>query len=178
MPGAAFGIRGDGIETCIRVSGAIGGMTVAFLHRWSWDDLFTQTAIRVYASSDSDLVKKIMVSGGLWDASWQALNAQEVSARFSDWVSQNTTRVCEASTDAQWWRGTVLPYLQAEGDIIWGNLVDPGPPVNPTPAQQFPPTAKGIPIATTLGIAQATRLTLSPDPNNPSRILVGTIPVP
>lgn len=125
LPGAVFGVRGDGIETCITVSGAIGGMVACFLHRWKWDDLFTQDAIRVIASSDSDLVKHIISSGGLWDASWQALNAEEVSARFADWVSKETTRTCELSTDRDWWRGTILPYLQAEGDAIWGALVDP-----------------------------------------------------
>lgn len=192
----------DGYHFCLMPDGStrafkmgstpIGSVQASFAVKWSWDELYTALTGFALEGNDAAEVKEILVSAGLWDASWQAyeqgaggdyvspptgqhFSAQAaISQRFIDYVSTHSAHDDEAATDVQWLHGVILPKLQGWADQTYNGLVTP--PAPPPPANPFPPQSVGL-IGNALGLADAqnTRLTGVAQGN---RLIVGAVAVP
>lgn len=183
----------DGTTRAFKMgSTPIGSVQASFAVKWPWDDLYTPLSGFAMEGSDAAEVKEIMVSAGLWDASWQAYEVGSggdyvspatgqhfsgqgaISRRLQDYVIAHSTFDCESAVDTQWLHGVILPKLQGWSDLVFGPLVIP--PAPPAPANPYPPQAVGQ-IGNALGLADAEN-TLLTGVAQGNRLIIGAVAVP
>lgn len=180
----------------------IGGSYCAFSARPLWDPLFTPLAGWPLESSDYDVCKQVVVSGGFYSKGdiiprWDALDRGEVNfiakdgqpytgfqgftIRFEEVIGDMENRAVLLSTREQWRHGLLMADLQHFADLALGDYDPPEPPAPPVdlpPAVQYPPHQKTIRSGLTLLDATSTLLTASQDHANLARMLIGDIPEP
>lgn len=196
---AKFVVLDSGNEAAIRVTLSaynVGEVDLNLYMRWHYQDGFTGVGFKTLEYDGPSAVESFLRSGGVWDASWQALKdggsyvstrdgqtyvaGYAVVERFGDWTAVNTTKACEVAAEGSWWRGQEIPGMQAYCDAIFVGIVTPDPPAPlPTPQEQFDPNKIGlIAVPAGLYLAEATRITLTKDPANGERPLVGSGNIP
>lgn len=197
--------RADGIIEAYKLSPMMeGGLAAQYAAKFpAWTDFINVGGFPIFMD-ELDIANKLIETGGLWNTNapfgtgptWQELNdgaswtqpdgqviaggSPSLIARIQWWLKNETTRTCEASTDAALFRDYVLNEVQYFRDFFWDRFVYPGdPPKRVAPEVLWPPLAKGM-IASCNGLMEAhcSRITARLDPANPNRTLIGAVTVP
>lgn len=205
--GSIFKVLPNGNEAALAVQfGALGDLDIIAFVQYAGDSGFYSVGSLVEAVQESDLVQQILSSAilangqSVWNsvspagavaaATWAQIYAggqyispvnnqtfsgtQGINQAFQDFVSTHTTAQDEQATDTQWFQGVFEKALQTWLDSA---LTTPAPTFTNN-FLTFPAQQDGIQNAEALGYAQFARVTLSTDPNNPNRLIVGAGPVP
>lgn len=197
--------RADGVVEAYKLSPMMeGGLAVQYAAKFpAWTDFINVGGFPLFGD-EVDIAEKLIETGGLWDsnapsgtgptwrelyngASWTQPDGQVVAggipsfiARIQWWLKGQTTRTCEAATDAALFRGYVLEEVQYFRDFFWSQFVYPGDPTPRVPAGVLWPPERVGAIASCNGLmeAQSSRITARLDPNNPNRTLIDAVSVP
>lgn len=194
----------NGIERCYRFGfDSIGGYSCVFYGKPSYDPLFYVVGGTDFISSDFEGCKEIGVDGGFWNnptapgqPTWQDLATDQtgtksyvsprtgvsypgirgISAAMTDWLIVNSNKSCQDATTH--WLSIPLGKVQMAADAAFASWA-PDPPPVPVPQKDYKPAVVGQ-VQNTLILmdCQSVRVTLTVDPHDSSRVVLGAGPVP